>query len=49
MGSLCKKEVHPVAGIEEDGDSWEDDQRALVNLVSINDREYCLVCVCVVW
>ena len=40
MGSLCKKKVHPVAGVEEDGDSWEDDQRALVNLVSINDMDY---------
>ena len=39
MGSLCKKKVNPVAGVEEDGDSWENDQRALVNLSSINDRD----------
>ena len=31
--SLCKKEVNPVASVEEDGDGGEDDQRPLVNLI----------------
>ena len=30
--SFCKKKVNPVSGVEEDGDSREDDQGALVNL-----------------
>ena len=41
--SLCKKEVNPVASVEEDGDGGEDDQRPLVNLTIIKEAQLTLL------